>query len=201
MNNRLFNPFDRIAGTKSLVIGLVAMILTIVAAKINGVYFPDTISIQASEGITLKSLAIQIPANWLIFSTILYIAALLFSKSHVRAIDIYGTQAVARIPHLGAALICFSDATIEMGKFVINKYLEQGDALVMISPGKMALAIFQVVVITLIAIWVIVLSVNAYKVSANIKGGKLAAIYIVSLIISMGISEYLSFRLNNFNLI
>ena len=191
MKTNLFNPFNQIAGVKSLAIGLAAILLTLLAAGYNGVHFPDTLSIKVGDSLHFKFLAIQIVANWVIISSLLYVAALLLSKSAVRAIDIYGTQALARGPHLVAAIICFSDASIKFGKYMLWKSLNQGEA-VCLSSAQMSLAILQMIIVSLMAIWTILLSVNAFKVSDNVKGGKLAAIYIICLIISMVITGYLS---------
>lgn len=192
----LLNPFGRLAGIKSLIIGVIGISLTIVVAHLNNVYFPNTFSIIVDSNVSLQHLIIQIIANWLILSIILYIAALMFSKSAVRAIDIFGTQAVARIPHLIAAISCFNEAIVKLGKYALWQNLKQGEP-VMLTSGEMGIAILQTVISTLAAIWVLVLSVNSFKVSANIKGRKLATIYIVCLIISTALSAYISFILRN----
>lgn len=195
MSNLIFNPFNRIAGLKSLLYGLVAMLITISIAYFSGMHFPDTLSIKAGAdstfNISFRYLAIQALANWLIISTILYIMALIFSKSTVRAIDVYGTQAFARSPYIIASTIGFSKAIDRFAQFALWTNMGHGEPITLTSLD-ITIATLQILVVTLSAIWMVALSVNGYKVSANIKGAKLTIIYTVSLIASMAVSGYIS---------
>lgn len=184
MIKKLINPFNNIAGGKSLIIGLIGMIATCVAAYYTKIIFYNTISTTYGQS-SFLFLGIQALINWLSISILLYMAALLFSKSSIRLIDIFGTQAFARLPFLLAAIFTFPSLSKKLMDYALNI-----KAPINITSGDIILIIIHFFFAILAVTWMITLSVNAYKVSANLKGTKLTVIYIICLMISIFISNY-----------
>jgi len=100
----LFNPFTRIAGIKSLIIGLIALFITSFLAYLTGTHFYGINFIPAKDSGFWVYLAENI-SNWMFISIFLFASGLIFSKSKIRAIDIFGTTLLSRVPLLIILLI------------------------------------------------------------------------------------------------
>ncbi len=189
MFNKLINPFRYIAGGQSLFIGLLFITATSVTGYFSHTNFPDVISVKIEIEMPVMYYLIQGLINWLVLSTVFYIAAVIFSKSSVRIIDIYGTQALARAPYLLAAFTGFSESLNNFGRYILWTMLQQGES-IHLSAFEIALAILILSITVLLTVWMITLMFNAFKVSSNIKGTKLILIFITGLIISIIITYY-----------
>jgi len=184
MNKYLFNPFKYIAGWESIAAGIAVLLLTSGIGYFSNIHFPDVISVKTTSGMPFYVLLIQGFSNWLVFSTLLYIAAKIVSSSSVRAVDVFGTQALARFPYIFAALTGFSESITKFGNYMIWNALHIGDP-VQISSGETMFAVLLLLISILLTIWMIALMFNAFKISANLKGSKLVVIFIVAIIVSI----------------
>ena len=108
MSKYLFNPFRYIAGWESMAAGILVLLATSVIGYYSHIHFPDIISVKTNPGIPYYVLLVENGLNWLVPSIVLYLAALIFSSSSVRVVDVFGTQALARAPYLIAAFTGFS---------------------------------------------------------------------------------------------
>lgn len=194
MINFLLNPFKKIAGGHSLLLGIIVMILTTLIAWFSNIHFPDIISLKTSNGLPLTYLLIQTFSNWLVISVLLYVYALIASPSAIRAIDIFGTQALARFPYLPGALIGFSGALEKFSQFIMAKAI-QSELLVTISPLDMGLAVILIIFSMLMLVWLIALMYNAFSISANLKGAKAVFGFIIILMLSIAITYYISYQM------
>ena len=184
MKTILFNPFRYIAGVRSLLVGILILLATAIVGFFSHTHFPDLISVKVGVHFPMGYFVLQSLANWLVFSVILYLLALLFSSSSVRIVDIFGTQALARFPYLIAAFISFSGSMDKFGKYVQWSMMHQGNE-VSLSTLDMVVAITLILMTLLLTVWMIVLMVNAFRVSANLKGTKLTVTFLVAIIVSM----------------
>lgn len=189
----IFNPFRYIAGGRALIIGLAIIVLTAIVAWFSNTHFPDVISLKTSTGLPLPYLFLQVFANWLVLSTTLYIFAKAASSSSIRAIDIFGTQALARFPYLPGALIGFSGAMERFTQFILSKTI-QPDLQVSISTFDIGVAVILMIVSLLLLIWLITLMYNAFSISANMKGAKAIIGFIICLLVSVGITMFISYQ-------
>jgi hypothetical protein len=191
MIKKLTNPFENIAGAKSLIWGVLIILFTSIIGYFSNTHFPGIISVKTSPDFPVLYFIIQGFLNWLVVSTFFYFASILFSKPSVRAIDIYGTQALSRTPYLPASFIGFSGAIENFGKYLLWNLLQKGEPTEITTVGIIA-AILLIVITLLLTIWQVVLMFNAFKVSANLKGNKLTLIFIGVLIASMIASSILN---------
>lgn len=193
MNKNIYNPFYKIAGVQALGIGLTAIIIISILAHFNGMTFPSIISAQiGNKALSIPRLLVQNLGHWIIFSTIIYLFGVFASKSHIRAIDIFGTIAVSRIP-----FILFSI----LGFLPINEINQKITAAVKNNPAdpnllsdlplsEISILIVFALITLAIAVWVIALMYNAFRISTNIKGEKSAILFIVALILSLIVSYF-----------
>lgn len=191
MIKKLVNPFQYLAGLKSLILGLAIILATAVIGYYSNTHFPDIISVKICHDFSIWYFVIQGLLNWFILSTIFYFASIITSKSSVRPIDIYGTQALARFPYLLASFMGFSDALNDFSKHLLWTLLKKGEP-IEISSLQIVIAILILASSLILTIWLIALMFNAFKVSANLKGNKLVFTFIICLILSLVASGYLN---------
>lgn len=194
----LFNPFQEIGGSKALFYGLVAMLVTGIIGYLSRTHFPDVISIKYIPGqLPLSYFFIQQLIIWLIPSVFFYLLALMGSSSSVRVIDIFGTQALARYPYIIAAFIGFSDSLQKFADYIMAVALEN-DMSATLSVWDITMAIVLIIVSLLLAIWLVALMYNAFRISANLKGGKAVGLFIAGLVGSVLASIYAGMQLYKF---
>lgn len=184
MKTILFNPFRYIAGIRSLIFGILILLTTAVVAFFSHTHFPDLISVKIGANFPFGYFVLQGLVNWLVFSIILYLLSLIFSSSSLRIVDVFGTQAMARFPYLIAAFLSFPGSLDKFGKYIMWSTLHYGDE-VHLSGLDMVVAITLMILSLLLTIWMIVLMVNALRVSANLKGTKLTTVFLIAFISSV----------------
>jgi len=194
MFKKLFNPFTHIAGIRSLFWGVKIILITSILGYFLNIHFPDVISVKSVPSFPFLYHVLQSFSNWIIISLILITISLIFSKSKIRIIDIFGTQALARFPYLLATFTGIPKSPQVFSQYMLYKYLGTGDP-VEITTLDITITIFIILFSLLLTIWMIALMYNAFKVSSNIKGTKSIVLFIVGLIISMVISTLITNQL------
>lgn len=180
MITKLINPFRYLAGTRALILGLAAILATAVIGYFSKTNFPDVISTKVGYSQPLYIGIINNLCNWIALSSILYIASLIFSKSKVRPIDVFGTQALARFPYLLVSTTGFAWNALGVD---LKKSL---------SPVEITIIIPILLISVMLTVWLVVLMYNAFRESSNIKGNKSILIYTVSLLLAVALSILLS---------
>lgn len=170
-SSNLYNPFTKIAGFKSFIIGLTALLInTYLAFKTGthfktGTYFSDLFSIDFAKDSDYWVFLTESLSNWLFISTFLYISGLILSKSKIRVIDILGTTLLSLIPLIITPLIRMLP--------VFQSFMHQ---------SWQRDTIEGVYLISLV--WTIILLFNAFKISCNLKNERLVTSFIISIILS-----------------
>ena len=101
------NPFQKIAGFKALIIGMVIMVLTSYLGVKAGLYYFGPVSVINASALAKQNiqhlflfLLYQNVAIWLVLAVSLMTAAKILQKNTIRVIDFFGTVALARFPTL-----------------------------------------------------------------------------------------------------
>ena len=192
MNKILFNPFHYIAGYRALAFGLISISIYASIGYFSNMHFPGAISIKTAPDLKYSYFILLSTVNWLIISIVFYVSAKITSNTLVRIVDIFGTMALARYPLVFASLIGFSEALERFTNFFMEK-LKGNEEVASISTADMALTLIFIFLMLLISIWVVTLMYYAYKVSANLKGNRLVASFIISVILSIVATNVASF--------
>ena len=177
----LFNPFEYIAGTKALIIG---SFVILVGSALN--YFANRPFTDIIDWGLLRTI-LESVAGWILFSLLLFIIGLIFSKSKIRFVDVLGTQALARIPNFVVILVTFIPIFKNFVKFLIWKTLGKGEAIEMTTLG-IVFSLFIYIIVFAALIWSLVLMFNAFKVSTNLKGEKSVWLFVAAIIFSIVVS-------------
>jgi hypothetical protein len=187
----LFNPFEKIAGFKALLIGLAVIIVSAVAGWYAGVNFDGVIDMHIlKKDLKLQTHFIEVIFVWFLFSAVLFAAGTVVSKSKIRLIDVFGTQALARWPFLPAVLITVLFNAEKISQHLMYVYLGLGEPT---HPSTLEYVLygFYILLTLLFLVYTIYLMYKAYSVSCNLTGAKGIFSFIIALIIAEFLSKYL----------
>ncbi len=171
----LFNPFHYLAGGPALAWGLACIVLT---AWLGGAFdyrYTGTLSFQLSTPTPIWLAIAQGLTAWIVPSALLYLAGLGLSRSRVRLIDVFGTQALARAPGLLVAVIVVSPPFRDLTTSLIaqgTSHLNLAQLTVLSAVG---------IVLVLLLAWIVLLMFRGFAVSCNVVGGWAIATFIAAL--------------------
>lgn len=170
-----FNPFTKIAGWQALLWGLAGLVISAIIGYAAKTHYHGMLNF----GIAFNNSAWLFFAErfvvWLVPAIILYIAGLIFSKSGIRPVDVFGTMAFAQLP-----LIAMNPLTMPIMKMGYERFINSTKGLPDDSNlfVTVILSIFLVLFLVMALIWMF----NAAKVSCNLKGWKLWVSYLLAII-------------------
>jgi len=181
----LFHPFKFIAGTKALIAGIIVMALISVLAWLCNIHFDGVLAIHMDNPAPYVVHVIYQIVTWLTLTGVFYITAHIISKSETRLIDIAGTMALSQAPLILVTLWGFIPGIhIDLGDI----YSLNLNEITLILKDNMGILILNIIIFTISTIWLIALRYNAYTVSANVKGIKAVASFVVAIFVSEIIS-------------
>lgn len=192
MKRIIFNPAERIAGTKSLLVGLWIIVLTSLFADIFNTHFNGVIDIKygAPDTVYLSYLLYGL-VNVIVLSVLLYISGIIVSKSSIRFIDVIGTQSIARAPFIFAPFFNVASLMEKAGNQIMYLYMNIGEP-VIITPFQWIIVALFLLFSLLIIVWAIALMYNSYRVTCNVKGSKAVISFIIVLLIAEGLTLWLN---------
>lgn len=177
----LINPFEKIAGWKALAWGLAGMALSIALCIMTGYHYHGLLHYGPASNGAWWTYLVEHIVVWLIPAILFYAGGLMFSHSHIRAIDVLGTTLFAQLPLILSTLITAVPTMQELANIKPDSTVEgmmeqlQGINLTVIIICALLLAI----VVALMIIWLF----RAVKISCNLKGWRLWAVYLTAILI------------------
>ena len=171
----LFNPFHFLAGGQALTWGLACIALTAWLGGIFDYRFTGVISFQRTAPAPLWYAIAQGLMAWAIPSALLYSGGRLISRSRVRPIDVFGTQALARAPWLFIALIVVSPPFRSIAASLVSESISD------FSIAQLVLLSSVGLVLILLLVWIVLLMYRAFAVSCNVAGGRAIAVFIAAI--------------------
>lgn len=187
---KCLNPFVYVSGERSLAYGLAVTILTAILAWQCDVLTNGALSLGYGHELLWKAFA-RLLAVWAVGAVLLYAAALLLSKSKIRAIDVFGMNLLARsLPFAVMVLLTAWMAPVLMP--LQETMLAQG-----ISADEMVETVrsFRVLAGGFLSIvcfvWYVVWTYEAYALAANLKGWRAVASFAVCFLAADLASRYL----------
>jgi len=184
----LFNPFRFMAGYKALLLGLPIILITASIAYLGNTHFDGVLDVHIGLQAPLWLFFAEGLINWICMAISLFFPALIVSRSSFRAVDVLGTQALARWPHIVTALVMLPDANRRMGEYFMSKLNPTAPA-VAVNYTDVSIFVFAAIFALLMIVWMVALMYKAYAVSCNIKGAKAVITFIVGLIIAEVLSK------------
>lgn len=170
----LLNPFEKIAGLPALFAGLVALIVSVVAALPIDFHYHGLLHFGAAPNNAWWVFPAERLLVWLFPSLLFYVAGRFLSKSNIRLVDVFGTVAFAQIP---LTLFVFYNYLPPM-RLLNTINLNQSIQEIVETPGLItasAYAALGIIFIVVCLIWMF----HALRVSCNLKGGRLWFAYLL----------------------
>lgn len=183
MIKKCINPFRYLPLRQALCWGIVAMILTTVFMWQYGLRATSLTQIDFG-GSTLLNATLRQIAIWLMFSIVLYIGGVLFSKSKVRFGDVAAFNLFARIP-FDISLLIFAIPSIRH----IMGYATDGNLNAMMEHTGILLIVG--VISSLFSIWYFYWTYKAFAEATNVKNGKGVALFFICYLITYVGGAYL----------
>jgi len=196
----VINPFHYVAGGPALAIGLAAIIVAGAVNWMTGSHFDGVLDFHAGATLPWWTHWVEGPVNWLIMSVLILAGGLLLSRSRIRPVDVFGTQALARFPSLIMALSVWPPPVQRANQQVIQSVLAMQtgaasgtnpSAGLLSAVGGLDLAMFGLALLIMLAmiVWMVILMYRAFAVSCNVAGGKAIGLFVVLVFVAEVISK------------
>ena len=183
----LFNPFVYIAGGRSLLLGIVAILAAGLIGSISNTHFDGVLDMHSGKAAPLWLFLSEGLIAWLLLGIVLLVFGKIISKTSFRSLDLLGTQAMARWPTIISTLIMLpafiQDANKRFGTYILSSITNSSKVT---PPNTADVVIFAASAVAgiLMVCWFIVLAYKSYSVSCNVKGGKAIGTFIAGLLIA-----------------
>ena len=184
----MFKPFNYVAGSKSLIIGLSVIVVSGIIGSFSNTHFDGVLDVHIGMKIPLWLFVAEGIINWISMSVIILLAGLTISKTKFRVIDVLGTQSLARFPMIFVALVTLLPGFKNFAEKValqpesFNQFVSQ-------YPGEFTAFLAVMVVIILSTVWMVYLMYHSFSVSCNVKKLKAIITFIVSIILAEILSK------------
>jgi hypothetical protein len=184
----IFNPFVYVAGGKALLLGLGAIVVAGLIGAAGHTHFDGVLDVHSGALAPLWCFVAEGFLDWLCLAVVLLILGKVASRTSFRAIDVLGTQALARWPTVLIALATLPPGFVRFSRFLVDLLLKPGSkAELNVADAVMfCVAVFAIIVLIC---WFVVLMYNAYSVSCNLRGGKAIGTFIGGLLLAEILSK------------
>jgi len=190
MKNWVFNPFNYIAGSKALLLGIAIITLSALLGYFSNNHFDGVIDIHIGAKAPFLVFLVEGLINLFCISLFLLIFSAIFLTLKFRIIDVVGTQAFARLPLIIVPIIGIFLPQGNIAEYIQYTFLKIGNP-ISISNFEIAGFIIYTIISLVSLAMMITWMYNAYRVSSNIKGAKIIISFIVSVLLAEILSKYL----------
>lgn len=180
----LVNPFERVAGYQALGWGLLGIAVSTLLGYFSGMHCHGLLHYGPAPNNLWWCYAAERLVIWLVPATLFYLGGIIFSKSRIRPVDIWGTTAFSELLFIPMTLFYFLPPV----KTLIASVADL--PAVLSTPGMLA-GIWLLLVSTVFAIWCAVWLFQALKVSANLKGWRIGVVYVLAVFGGDALCRYL----------
>ncbi len=190
----LFNPFHYVAGGEALAVGAAILVITSLACMASHTHLDGVLDVHPGTPLPAPGwfYLIEGPVDWLSISAVLLALGKLASRSRVRTIDVFGTQALARAPYAVLAVVFCLPGIESTTNRVLSALMRQAagnNPLASVSALDLTVFLTINVLVLAMLVWLIALMYRAFAVSCNMKGGKAIALFIAGLTVAEIVSK------------
>lgn len=184
----LFNPFHYVAGGKALIVGVVLILGAGFIGALSNSHFDGVLDFHTGATAPVWVFVVEGLINWIAMSSFLFFGGKIVSKSHVRVIDVFGTQALARSPGLVTMLFALLPGYRRFAGHLAAQYIKTLPS-VQTNQGDIIIFVITVLIAILMLVWMVALMYRAHSVSCNVVGGKAIGVFILGLILGEAVSK------------
>lgn len=190
----LFNPFIYVAGWKALLIGIFAILAAGHIGSYSNTHFDGVLDVHSGGTAPQWFFLAAGIIDWLCMGVVFWIVGKVASKKSFRAIDIFGTQALARWPTIFTALATLPPAFTRFNRELIRSLRTQGIP-GGLNPADTVVFSAVVIIILLVLVWMLRLMYSSYKVACNPDRGKAGRTFVIGLVIAEILSKAVIFSI------
>ncbi|MFA5863300.1 MAG: hypothetical protein WC975_01280 [Phycisphaerae bacterium] len=187
----LFNPFYYVAGGHALAVGLILIFLACAIGSFSQTHFDGVLDVHTRGRVPFWVFLTEGIIDWIVMGVLLMIGGGIISKSRIRAVDVLGTQALARGPSVITALFALLPSNQRYARYFTDQLLHRTTQTVHLQAADPVIAWISMLVVILMTIWMVLLMYRACAVSCNVKGGKAIGVFIAALFLGEVVSKYL----------
>ncbi len=191
----LFKPFEFVAGGRALLLGLAAIGGAALIGSAFQAHFDGAIDLHVGRGGPVWLFLAEGAFDWLALACVLLLMGRLVSRTRFRAVDIFGTQALARWPTLVMAAAVSAPSFQRVSQHMRARWVRSAPA-VEIHPGDHVMAGLILCAVLLLLVWLVALMYQAYATCCNLKGARAAVSFIGGLLVAEIISKALPLWFN-----
>lgn len=184
----LFNPFVYIAGWKALWIGVAVILAAGYLGSYSNTHFDGVLDTHSGRNAPQWFFLAAGIVDWLCMGVVFWVIGKRVVKKPFRAIDVFGTQALARWPTVFTALAALSPAYTRCIHALI-KYSRTQKFSDGFHPADAVVFGTVVVVMLLVLFWMVRLMYNSYKISCDPDREKAGWTFVVGLVIAEIVSK------------
>jgi len=184
----LFNPFHYVAGGRALLVGLAAVLVTGLVGYLSKTHFDGVLDVHTGLAAPLWLFLFEGLLDWIVMGALLVIAGKVISKSRVRVLDVFGTQALARTPALVTALFALLPGYQRFTAHALAQLDTRFPDVQTTASDNVAFAVTALVMVVMI-VWMVALMYRAFSVSCNVTGGKAIGFFIAAIVLGEVISK------------
>ena len=183
----LFNPFYYLAGGAALALGIGVIVLTGVIGSFGNAHVDGVLDFHVGRPAAFWVYVAEGLVSWLVLALPLYFLGRYLSRSQsVRAVDVFGTLALARVPYLVAALVSLLPP-VQANIAELSAAVRTGTAFQLtdlFDRGEMAVYVAMAAFSTLMLAWMVALMYRAYAYSCNLKGTRAVVGFVIVIIVA-----------------
>ena len=179
----LLNPFVYVAGWTALWVGVAAILGAGLVGSLSRTHFDGVLDVHSGLPAPLWFFLSEGVVDWLCLSVVLWLLGKIVSGTSFRAVDLFGTQALARWPTLLTGLMTLVPSYGRLLEQLMGQALSPG-AGIDLSLTDMVVGGVAVLFIVLFICWMVLLAYRSYAISCNLAGGKAIASFIVGLLLA-----------------
>lgn len=183
---KLQNPFLQIAGATALWTGLAGICLNAILCWLTGTHFQGLLHIGPAPTDVFGVIFAEHLIIWFIPAFFFYLSGILFSRSKIRIIDVWGTTAFAQLPLLGIGIFGFFPAVRHIIHIKPSELTPEW-----LSQPETIIGIVLLFLAMVFLIWALIWMFKALKISCNLKGARLGITYTLSVILGDVAAVYL----------
>jgi hypothetical protein len=189
----LFSPFHRVAGALSLGLGLGAIGVAGLIGARQGLHFDGVLDVHVGFRAPWWVFVAEGLIDWICLAVVLLGAGRVISGTAFRAIDLLGTQALARWPTVLIALACLAPGFHRYSAALVKALTGLKPGVVPTLPGGVDALAFWLVTVVMLActVWMVALMWKSFSHCCNVRGGKAVAVFVVGLVVAEVFSKVL----------
>ena len=184
----LFRPFTYLAGARALGLGIAAILLAGLLASVGNTHFDGVLDVHTGRAAPAWFFLSEGFIAWLSLAVILFALGKLTSRSAFRAVDLFGTQAMARWPMVITALAVL---TPPYQRFITAVAREPATlaGLTALPLSDIIVGVLVLIVMLAMLVWMVALMYQSYRVCCCPRGAKGIITFVIGLLIAETLSK------------